>query len=707
MAKIYNENIQFNAVRSKIFLSLTAERQVPIFDVLKLSSGDNLPTQQMKVGEYDVYGGGGNTGKKHNAFNVSLKTLGIGRVGARCGCVFEVKPESWVTDNALFASEVDSNYDLGFLIHYLNFKKINELANTSAQPVISLKRMSGITIPFISIARQREILSIIQDVEKGDFDLENDQFSISEILKYTSLCEDISIEGNFQLILIKQLRQSFLREAMQGKLLGTHEASEENQETGQQLLEKIKAEKAQLIKDKKLKKEKELPPIKPEEIPFEIPGDWVWCRLGDLTLFSEAGKSFKCIEVPINEGEWGVIKVSAVSWDSFLENQNKLYSKTEPDDTTAKIENGDFLISRANTSELVGKSVVVKNISKNLLLSDKTIRFKFSSNVSSEFLNFCNNLKYARDYYAKMGTGSSPSMKNITRVHMNNLVIPLPPYSDQNFILKRIEQIQLICDQLEESIKQSQQQNEQLLQQVLREALEVKASDENTTNDVKQIIEKREEARIFKLPVLQPEEDFFYQKRKVLATYILNQSLSDPYLGDVKFMKLLHLADYHAVKRNLGQKFFQQAAGPYDNIFIHQYFKEVEGDNWFARVKKGERFHFSLGINHQESLKTYSYFTQDELNEVNKIIDLFKRDNYERPEIVSTLFAVWNNRIIRNEEISDELLMKDFLNWDTKKDKYRFRLKNELQWMRDKGIVPEGWGKVIEKSKNKRNAQAK
>jgi type I restriction enzyme S subunit len=343
-----------------------------------------------------------------------------------------------------------------YLFRFLDLNRENEL-------VARMKGMANVSLPIKEIAK----------IEIPVPDL-NEQIRFVEqykILEQNSW--EINAELNHQLDLVKQLRQSFLREAMQGKLTSRQAGDEETQETGRELLDKIKAEKALLIKDKKLKKEKELPPVKPEEIPFEIPEDWVWCRLGEVALYSEAGKSFKCVEVPINEGEWGVIKVSAVSWDSFLENQNKLYSKTEPNDTSARIENGDFLISRANTSELVGKSVVVKNITKNLLLSDKTIRFRFSTNVSSDFLNFCNNLKYARDYYAKMGTGSSPSMKNITRVHMNNLVIPLPPHFKQNLILNRIEHIQLICGQLEASIKQSQQQNEQLLQQVLREALEV------------------------------------------------------------------------------------------------------------------------------------------------------------------------------------------------------------------------------------------
>ena len=69
---------------------------------------------------------------------------------------------------------------------------------------------------------------------------------------------------------------------MQGKLVGSAQL-EESSETGQQLLAKIKAEKAKLIAEKKLKNEKELPPITADEIPFEIPEHWAWCRLGEIS----------------------------------------------------------------------------------------------------------------------------------------------------------------------------------------------------------------------------------------------------------------------------------------------------------------------------------------------------------------------------------------------------------------------------------------
>jgi type I restriction enzyme S subunit len=341
-------------------------------------------------------------------------------------------------------------------------------------PGISSGLFYSTPIPLPPIEEQVEIVALIKAFENDDFSGINPSgldlivSRVYQVHKCQESCLHLKDELTHQLSLVKQLRQAFLREAMQGKLV----SQDPNDEPASELLKKIKAEKEQLIKQKKIKKEKELPPIKPEEIPFEIPKSWVWCRLGEVALYSQAGTSFKCEEIPIAENQWGVIKVSAVSWDNFSENENKLYSRSRPSDTSAKIEVGDFLISRANTSELVGKSVVVKAISKNLLLSDKTIRFVFSEFVSVDYVNRWNNAEFPRKYYATQGTGSSPSMKNITREHMNNLLVPIPPLTQQHRIVAKLEHLINLCVELEQSIKKNQMQNEQLLQQVLREALQ-------------------------------------------------------------------------------------------------------------------------------------------------------------------------------------------------------------------------------------------
>ena len=86
---------------------------------------------------------------------------------------------------------------------------------------------------------------------------------------------------------------------------------------------------------------------------------------------------------------------------------------------------------------------------------------------------------------------------------------------------------------------------------------------------------------------------------------------------------------------------------------------------------------------------------------MDKLIRHFSNSDYEKPEIISTLYAVWNNRIIKGEPITNELLQEDFLKWDKQKIKYKDRLDAALEWMKKEGVVPDGWGKAIEKSYHK------
>lgn len=123
--------------------------------------------------------------------------------------------------------------------------------------------------------KPKHILPLIVEIPT---DVEEQKRVVKKLIEKNSIIENTSSELTYQLSLIKQLRQAFLREAMQGKLV----KSLNTKETGKQLLAKIKAEKAQLIAEKKLKKEKDLPLISEEEIPFEIPEHWAWCRLGDV-----------------------------------------------------------------------------------------------------------------------------------------------------------------------------------------------------------------------------------------------------------------------------------------------------------------------------------------------------------------------------------------------------------------------------------------
>lgn len=348
-----------------------------------------------------------------------------------------------------------------YLFRFLNLNKENELVarmRGMANVTLSIKEIAKIEIPLPSLVDQLKFVETYKNLEVDS--------------------NDIDLEFVNQLSLVKQLRQSFLRDAIQGKLCQSELVVD--QETGHQLLEKIIVEKAQLIKDKKLKKEKELPPIKSEEIPFEIPKNWVWCRFGEVIYTTESGKSPNCLNQPVEGNKWGVIKTTAVQEMIFLENENKILPNGFVIQNQHKITEGDVLITRAGPKNRVGVVCCVENLNKNLILSDKTIRILHSKFLlNSKFIALTLNSEPIKKIIETKMTGMADSQVNISQDNIKGFSFPLPPLFIQNQIVKKLGELMKICDNLENSIKQSQLQNEQLLQQVLKEALEVK---ENVSN---------------------------------------------------------------------------------------------------------------------------------------------------------------------------------------------------------------------------------
>jgi type I restriction enzyme, S subunit len=303
------------------------------------------------------------------------------------------------------------------------------------------------------------------------FPLEVQLATKAKFIKAEETHSKLSTELTHQRSLVKQLRQAFLRDAMQGKLV----PQDPNDEPASELLKKIKAEKEQLIKEKKIKKEKELPPIKPEEIPFEIPKSWVWCRLGEIIFDTEGGKSPNCVNESVTGKEWGVIKTTAVQEMTFLENENKILPKGFVVNPRHVVEVGDILITRAGPKNRVGIVCSVDALTKNLILSDKTIRIVYPKElVSSKFIALALNSPLIKPIIEAKMTGMADSQVNISQDNMKGFPIPIPSSSEQFRIVTKLEQLMNYCDELEQSIKQSQTQNEKLLQQVLREALQGK-----------------------------------------------------------------------------------------------------------------------------------------------------------------------------------------------------------------------------------------
>lgn len=320
---------------------------------------------------------------------------------------------------------------------------------------------------------QTEIVNLFDSISEGDWQ-ENTHFDVDlakKAKRVSDAFEKLESEARHQQSLLGKLKQAILQEAIHGKLTADWRANHSDLEPASKLLHRIQAEKARLIRARELRPEKPLPKISAAEVPFNIPNDWVWCRFGEVIRAYEAGSSFKCSDREVTGDEWGVIKTSAVTSGLFVENENKFLSSAPPSDTTAQVEIGDLIFCRANGSKgLAGMCVIVRQCSRNLLLSDKTIRVPLMEGINQEFIALHNSSTQSKDYFNDLSTGKSTSMNNVTRSDLFKKPIPLPPLAEQVAIVERVEVLMRYCNALAAEIEHNRKHAAHLLQAVLKEA---------------------------------------------------------------------------------------------------------------------------------------------------------------------------------------------------------------------------------------------
>lgn len=284
---------------------------------------------------------------------------------------------------------------------------------------------------------------------------------------------------------LTQYRQSLLKAAVEGALTASWREQQRAQhppaESGAQLLQRILTERRARWEAKQLAKfeaqgkaapkdwQKKYPePVQPDttDLPA-LPQGWVWASVDALLDDIETGKSFKCDERPPVGDEVGVIKVSAVSWGEFDEQE----SKTCLDPSFIKpelfVQQGDFLFSRANTIELVGACVIAEHVSKQVMLSDKTLRFVFVDPFVKSWLQSVLRSQHGRKQIETLASGNQDSMRNIGQERIRQIAIPLPPASEMLYctelLAAGLSSASSQAEALSHSMKQSTAQRQNIL----------------------------------------------------------------------------------------------------------------------------------------------------------------------------------------------------------------------------------------------------
>lgn len=170
-------------------------------------------------------------------------------------------------------------------------------------------------------------------------------------------------------------------------------------------------------------------------------GKYAAVRLGEAIADLENGWSPKCLGRPAHDDEWGVLKMGAVSFGVFDESQNKALPSALAGHPALEVHPGDFLISRANITRLVGACALVRRSRPRLMLCDKIFRavWRDPSLVDPAYLDEILKTPHLRQQIEGAATGTSATMKNITKPALLALRLPLPPLPVQRGIIQRVD----------------------------------------------------------------------------------------------------------------------------------------------------------------------------------------------------------------------------------------------------------------------------
>lgn len=191
-------------------------------------------------------------------------------------------------------------------------------------------------------------------------------------------------------------------------------------------------------------------------------------KLRNILIRITPGRSVPGMNKAASDEQFGVLKVSAVSAKDFIADENKILLNPNDFRPDFQVSAGDFLITRCNTRELVGRVCIVQKDFRNLMLSDKTLRLDFvEEKVSKDFLLEALRSKELRSQIEAVASGTGGAMKNISQADIRELHIPLPSIETQQIIVSLIRQVIQTRRSIEAHIKQSNQLREVLLHQLL------------------------------------------------------------------------------------------------------------------------------------------------------------------------------------------------------------------------------------------------
>ena len=408
-----------------------------------MQAGKNISASKIFLDKSDSHpyrcvGGNGLRGHTES-FNTHGHYSIVGRQGALCGCVNIEQGKFYATEHAVVVDTYGILSPL-FMYYFLTALNLNKYATATAQPGLAVSNVLEVMCP-------------LPPLNEGERIIKKLALIIPLIENYNSIQEK---QNTLNVSIKEKLKRSILQEAIQGKLVP--QIAEEG--TAQELLEQIKAEKNQLVKEGKLKKsalavstifrgddnkywektEDDAVCID-EEIPFEIPSNWAWVRLDDICSFIHRGKSPKYSPIK----KYPVVAQKCNQWVGFSIEKAKFI---EPQSITSYnseyfLQDRDLMWNSTGLGTLGRMAIYYTLLNPyELAVADShvTVIRPYKTYIVSEYLYYYFASNTVQSVIEDKSDGSTKQKELATKT-VKSYLVPLPPFAEQLRIVQKIESV--------------------------------------------------------------------------------------------------------------------------------------------------------------------------------------------------------------------------------------------------------------------------
>lgn len=329
------------------------------------------------------------------------------------GRPYITKIDGCVHDGWLILRNTEKLFDMNFLYHLLSSSYVyNQFS----------KKASGATVDNLNIDKVADAIIPLPPVEEQKIIVEK----VEEMMQYLETISKLQIMYSSDL---EVLKSKIIDAGIQGKL--TEQLPEDG--TAEELLEQIEKEKMQFIKEKKAKSTKALPSITEDELPFEIPTTWKWVRLSDLVSV-------------LGDGLHGTPSYDEKGDYYFINGNNLMNGQILIKEDTKRINEDEWEKYKKpldRTTVFVSINGTLGNVAfyndEKVILGKSACYFNMIIEKMKYYVYWILKSNYFMKYAVYSATGVT--IKNVSLKAMNNLLIPLPPLSEQKRIVEKIDEI--------------------------------------------------------------------------------------------------------------------------------------------------------------------------------------------------------------------------------------------------------------------------